>query len=215
MPVTIEAIIILALFLAPGFICRTAMWAGVPQTFVSNFHTVVISLTFSVVVHLVASFHTLDVAPKLAALFGFLKAGKFDLVAFEGSVVVWVVCVLFLYPVVIAFVLSKIWMADWIQSLMEHFGLSKVQRTPTSWDWFFLTEKQGSWIVAELDDGTRIGGEFGEGSFASLSPHSKDIYIESIYDVDVDHNFGQEIPDNIGAVVNGEKITKLAFYRAE
>lgn len=116
-------------------------------------------------------------------------------------------------PIAVAFVVSSLWSASCLQGALGKFGLSLVQRTPKAWDRFFLTQSEGCWVVAEMDDGALVGGEFGQGSFASLSPHNEDLYLESAYFVDKDHNFLDPMQDNVGVWINGEKIKKLFFYR--
>ena len=159
---------------------------------------------------------TISLANKIVAFSALLKeVNGQNSVAMDWSIFAWLVTVLFILPVIVAFIISWFWFwrANWSQSFLEKFGLSLVQRTPKAWDWFFLTQKQGCWIIAELDDGTLVGGQYGPESFSSLSPDREDLYLETCYYVDEYHNFHDPIPDNVGTWINGDKVKKLHFYR--
>lgn len=214
MPSTIEAVVILILFIAPGFLCARMVRAEIPSALGSDRQFLVLAIIFSLLVHVVLLVYTIEMAPKLNEFFQQLRSiGVHGKLTLGWSVLVWLVIVLFVGPIAIASVLSWVWRSDFAQPLLEKFGISVVQLTPTAWDWFFLTQKDGCWLVAELDDGSIVGGEFGSGSFASLTPHRADIFVEREYYVDENHNFADPIPDNIGVWIQGEKVRHLHFYR--
>ena len=102
-----------------------------------------------------------------------------------------------------------------MQKQLRWFGLSQVELTGKAWDWFFLSRNKGCWVIVEFVDGTLVGGEFGESSFASLSPHKEDLYLESCYHVDENYDFLDPIPGNVGVWVNGSDVKKLHFFRAD
>ena len=214
MPGTLEAVIILVLLVAPGFLCSRLITTEIPRPFISEGHSLFLALIFSILIHVIILPFTVSVAPEF---FSF-KAGLQNLSQTKSAelntvVVIWLVSVLFIVPLVVAYGLSAVWKSNWAQPILERFGLSIVQLTPQAWDWFFITQRDGCWIVAELEDGTLVGGEYAKDSFVSLSPHSPDLFLERAYYVDEEHNFGDEVPDSVGVWVNGAKINKLHFYR--
>ena len=214
MPATLEALAIIILIVMPGFLCWQLLASHIPNTFVSDAHSVITSLIFSILIHLLALPVTISLANKIVAFSALLKeVNGQNSVAMDWSIFAWLVTVLFILPVIVAFIISWFWRANWSQSVLEKIGLSLVQRTPKAWDWFFLTQKQGFWIIAELDDGTLVGGQYGPESFSSLSPDREDLYLETCYYVDEYHNFHDPIPDNVGTWINGDKVKKLHFYR--
>jgi len=216
MPETLEAVVIVILLVAPGFLCRMFLGAGIPRVFVSEVHFILVALLFSILVHVTALPFTLEIADRIGTLWNALiNIGAEQPLSMDWLVFLWVVCVLFVFPALLALVLSWLWRARWTQPLLERLGISQVESTPQAWDWFFLTQEQGCWVVAEMEDGTRVGGEYGAGSFVSITPYGKDLFLESVYDVDEEHVFGDRKPDSVGAWINGEKVKSLHFYRVE
>ena len=140
------------------------------------------------------------------------------------NVSLWAVGVFVVVPALLAQLFSFALEWERVQPILTLFGKSKVQLTPQSWDWFFCTQERGCWVVAELNDGSLVGGPYGENSFASLSPHAKDLYLEEAYSVtrspsagqsEVAHEFGDRVADSIGVWVNGDNAKALYFYRVE
>lgn len=191
------------------------MTSHIPNIFVSDAHSVITALIFSIVIHVVALPWTISIGNQIVGFVADVKAvAPENPIEMNWAVFRWLIFVLFVLPVIIALVLSSLWGAQWTQRFLGRVGLSLAQRTPKAWDWFFITQKQGCWVIAEFEDGTLVGGEYGKDSFASLSPNQEDLYLESCYYVDENHNFFNPVPDNVGTWINGEKVKKLHFYRA-
>lgn len=216
MPNTIEALIVIVLLVAPGFLAWQVLSARIPSVFRSNTHFFVVSFQLSILVHLFISPLTYIWAGRVVELWqNFNKVSNIGRVEFDWLVFFWLMLVLFVGPIFLAYILSSIWRANWSQSILSIIGLSRVDLTPQAWDWFFLTEEKGCWIVAELNDGTKVGGEFGDNSFVSISPHGRDIFLEKLYEITEDGNFGEKLNDTIGGWINGDSVKSLGFYRAE
>lgn len=214
MPTTLEAIIILVLLVVPGFLCWQLISSRMPSTFVSDAHSVLTFLFFSTLIHVLASPVTICLSSQIVAFSSSLKSiDANNQVFWDWAVFAWVIFVLFVMPIVVAWFVSWLWKKNRLQWILGKFGLSLVQKTPKAWDWFFLTHnKEGYWVVAEMDDGALVGGEFGGESFSSLSPHKEDLYLESAYYVDENHIFLGLIPNNAGVWINGDKVKALFFY---
>ena len=191
MPATLETLIVLAFAIAPGFLAWFALSAHVPRTFLSDMHVVLILFLLSVAVHAVVSPFTIAVSDQIVSAWKDLENVKASgTVKIDLVVLVWMVTILLAAPLLIGWGLGKFRSAEKLQWILERLGLSQVQATPTAWYWYFLTNPKGCWVVAELDNGMLVGGEFGENSFASLTPHGRDIYLESSYEVSKDHVLG-------------------------
>ena len=54
-----------------------------------------------------------------------------------------------------------------------------------AWDHFFQ-RRRPCWLVFHLKDGTKLGGYFGHGSYATLYPHSGSIYVAEQWEVELD-----------------------------
>lgn len=216
MPATVEAFAILALLVAPGFVCWQFLGSNIPRVFVSDSHSILTSLIWSVIVHAVSSPYTIWMGNSIGSQwnsFSSLRDG--DSAAIDWYVFLWLVAVLLVIPAVIALIVSVFWRAKNMQSFLSGINQSQVQKTPEAWDWFFLTQERGCWIVAEFLDGSYVGGEFGQNSFVSVSPHGKDLFLENEYTVDNELNFGEPVPDSVGTWINANQVKCLHFYRVE
>ena len=185
MPATLEEFAVLALLIAPGFVFWRLVGASVPRVFISQAHTVLTALLWSLFIHTLLSPYSLVMASRIAGQWQALQQlVAVPSVSIDWAVVVWLVLVIYVVSAALAWIISLVWQASWAQPILENFGLSLVQNTPTAWDWFFLSQSTGCWVIAEMKDGSRVGGEFGTSSFTSVSPHGSDLYLEAEYEVD-------------------------------
>jgi len=216
MPSTIEALLILLVLVLPGFVAARLFKTPLPNALMNERQFLVMTVLLGIVVHLIALPVTVSVWPAIVAL-GWGPAGLANggAVAPTWSLAGWFLLILFVIPVVVALATSLTFRAERVQGILDLFGLSLVELTPQAWDWFFLSQRRGCWVVIQLDDGRLVGGEYGGGSFASLTPHDKDLYLEREYYVDEAHNFGDPIPGSIGVWLRGNAVQALHFYRDE
>jgi hypothetical protein len=212
-PTTLEALIVLIGFITPGFIAFGVVRRSAPGQALAGHGVIVASVVLGVVVHLVALPLTILVTPELLDFRGAANLSQLALPSAKGAG--WAIAVLLLLPILLGLLIGKVLRAGWAQRFLAEIGYSVVQLTPQAWDWFFATNRQGCWIVAEMNDGSRIGGLFNRQSFASLSPDRPDLYLEQVYAVDEAHNFGDVRPHSVGAWINGSAVKALFFYRVE
>lgn len=213
MPATIEALIVIVVLVTPGFVCARLLTSEIPQPFVSQSHSLILALIFSILVHAIVLPWTLSLAADMSEFskkIGEINSSK--ALDMDWSVFVWFLAVVFLAPAILAWILSTIWKSAWAQPALGRFGLSIAQLTPRAWDWFFLTQTTGCWVVAEMDDGSVVGGKYGRDSFAALSPHSFDLYLEEQRYVDNDHEIHEIVQGTTGMWINGGKVKSLHFY---
>jgi len=216
MPATLEAVLVLLILVVPGFVAARLFKSPLPNALVSERQFIVLTVFLGILVHLIALPFTIRIWPEIAALWSALELAEEGVVPhLSFSVLAWCLAILMLVPLLVALVASSIWRWQPLQPFLGRFGLSLVEMTPQAWDWFFLTQRRGCWILAELDDGRLVGGEFGERSFASLSPYAHDLYLEREYYVDEAHNFGSPIPVSVGVWLRGAAVKVLHFYRSE
>lgn len=216
MPATIDALVILVLLVVPGFIFARLVRAPMPRALVSDRNFIVRALLFSLLIHALGLPVTIAMSERISAFLASISlTGSGQSPSIDWLVLWWLGTLLLLLPVVLALVASRLWEARWAQPMLEKVGLSLVDMTPRAWDWFFLTQKRGCWIVAEMKNGRTVGGPFGKSSFASLHPHGNDLFIECEFYVDERHSFSDKVPESIGVWLSGSEIRSLHFYRAE
>lgn len=81
------------------------------------------------------------------------------------------------------------------------------------WDDIFA-KRIPYWVIVHLKDQRRIGGFFGERSFASHSPAPAEVYLEEVWHVDENGGFtGSRIEATAGILVMGTEIQALEFFQ--
>lgn len=104
--------------------------------------------------------------------------------------------------VLIFFVAPAVWPFVLDQALSRLEGLGVILRRPqTAWDDFFLRRQQ-CWIIVHLKDGRRIGGYYGDASYATLYPRSGHLYLEELWELDQETGkFEEKIPESGGLIL--------------
>lgn len=86
-------------------------------------------------------------------------------------------------------------------------------RAPNAWDDYFL-RRESCWVIAHLDDGRRIGGWYGERSYASLYPNSGHIYFEELWEIDKAGKFNQKVPGSKGIILRPKDYKLIEFFES-
>ena len=86
-----------------------------------------------------------------------------------------------------------------------------VSPIPRAWDYVFGL-REPFWVLVNLENGTRIGGRFGDRSFASAFPAEEQIYIEEVWTVDEEGRFVEPVEGSRGIVVLGKDISSVEFF---
>jgi len=101
-------------------------------------------------------------------------------------------------------------MAPAIWGFLVHWALSRMARRSmipgrhkTPFDAFF-SKREPCWVIIHLSDGRRVGGYFGENSYASLYPHSGHIYLEEMWEL-----------NETGAFATSVAASKGMFFRPD
>lgn len=94
-----------------------------------------------------------------------------------------------------------------------------MSRTPSAWN--FATKLGPRWVRVHLRDGTIIGGVFEDGSFADDSGEVaafedlKDIYLEQVYNLTEDGDFGEPVTNTAGIWIAHDMISHVMFFKRE
>jgi len=84
---------------------------------------------------------------------------------------------------------------------------------PNAWDDYFL-RREPCWVIAHLDDGRRIGGWYGDKSYASLYPNSGHIYLEELWQIDKTGKFDQKVPGSKGIILRPKDYKLIEFFES-
>ncbi|MBL7198122.1 MAG: hypothetical protein ISS47_08480 [Candidatus Omnitrophica bacterium] len=183
MPTTIQSLLIVILFIMPGFIISKVISLLVPflEKEKSEGGLILQALTFSCINY---------------ALFFWLI-----LLLYEQKNLWWLlsIIVLILAPILIGYIASKIIKKTFLN----------VTLTASAWDYYFSGEEP-AWILITLKDGTRIGGFFSKNSFVSTG--GCDIYIEEVWKIE-QGKFVSKIENTDGCIVKNEEIKYIEFFQ--
>ena len=162
----------------PGFVAYKTYTLKVPVDDPNPTRMFLDSLSFSVVYYLIL------VVP--LGLFYFYK-GVLSLVSSEPIIItVYLLFVLLVWPAAYGFLRAK-----------RTLQLNRAAEYPTGWD-FIWTNKKDKYLLLTLEDGTLIGGYWGDNSYASGYPKKQDLYIEQMLPVSSDGDFLTVEPSHIG-----------------
>jgi hypothetical protein len=132
-----------------------------------------------------------------------LSTGSRYLIAF-----VLTILAVFVTPPLAAYLLFRVRNRGYLRGLAK--GVSS-HPSPTSWDWFFSENANNYYVRFHLKTGERLGGYYGENSFATSFPHKQEVYIEEEWHLDEDGKFTEPIEGTKGTIVNREDCSLVQF----
>jgi hypothetical protein len=87
-----------------------------------------------------------------------------------------------------------------------------LRRAKTAWDEFFL-RRQSCWIIVHLKDGRRMGGFFGDRSFASLYPNSGHLYVQELWKLGPNGEFESRVERSQGIVLRPDDYQMVEVFK--
>lgn len=207
MPTTLDALLIVALFLTPGFIFtqlvrRTV--AYVAESTDTRFFLMIISASLAI--------HGL-IARWSSRIFDFWTAKT--LPANRVEVFFWSLVTIFLLPIFLAIVFGRLSKVIWLDKLLAKINLGYNDRIPSAWE-FVIRKREPAYVRVFLKDGKgTIAGVYQDQSFGSFPPGKADIYLETQWQLDGDGNFHMPILDSRGVWISAEAISYVEFLNKE
>lgn len=213
-PPTGTALLIIAVFILPGFITllfreRTYSLKGEDSPFERLLNALYYSsIIFAILalVALLAHFNRDDVSRLYG---GHYSLSSYVALAFTG---------LFALPLLIA-ELGRRWKRS---SRLRPFILKKARidpghGVPAGWEQLFLEskgikEKKGLLLRVTLTDGRVVGGFFGESSLAGYTAHTRDLFLQERWELDNDHWFVKAAPGTRGLWIAENQINSVEVY---
>lgn len=211
-PGTVEAVIVLLLAIVPGYLgiatwARAKTWRG----FGGDLDTVLRSLAISLVVQVLMfplALHW-DLYPKMA----YPDQLSHD----PRSVFAWLALTILLVPVGGGLCLSILYdrllfpLSRTPSSRLPWYKQLAAPKPPTGWDTFFLQNvPDGSFLLIELEDNSRIGGTWENGAYASTSPAAPAVFMPREWKVNDDLTFGGFVQNSAGVyITDASKIRRI------
>lgn len=194
LPTSIEALLIIALVISPGYLFTTVMRRSVAYAWeTSELRLVLTTITAGTLIQLLGSpLGTITIVNHYLA--GTLASNLSDLLR-------WALLVCVALPIGSGAFIGWLIARPAVDRVLEVFGLGFYDRTPSAWD-YAAQEHDGVWVRIHLRDNQGIiAGKFGQDSFASLDPKRPDIYLQEAWVVDEHGNFVTPIVDSLGVWV--------------
>jgi hypothetical protein len=167
-PATIEALVIIALVLSPGYIFTQVtrrLIAHVPEAI--DLRLLLTIITYGTVLQALAF------PLWTGRILGYYLDGQ--LRQHQGETFLWAGAVCLLFPVALGLFVGWLVQVGPVETILDRIGLGYVDRTPSTWD-YAMEQPEGSWVKVRLKDGGgEIAGLFGRLSFASLDPNRADV----------------------------------------
>ncbi len=205
MPTTIEALIVIALVVSPGYIfARFARDVIALSRDSGDFRFLLPAITCGTLIHILMSFWTVRIV-------GYYRETtvEYHLVEFLG----WGLATGFIVPILLGIGISQIAKRPIVDDFLDRIGMGYVDRLPTAWEFAVRIDRSPYVRVHLRDQATPIGGLFGRGSFASTTPNRADLFIEEVVPLDAYGNFtGERYPDTWGAWISHDVISHVEFF---
>jgi len=192
MPTTIEALIVIALVISPGYICvRFARDVISLSRDSGDIRFLLPAITCGTLVHILMAWWSVRILR-------YYRGGTLDnhLPEFIG----WGVITGFVAPMVFGVVISQFAKLPWVDKQLDKIGMSYVERLPTAWEYALRLNPSPYVRVHLKDHEAPVGGVFGKRSFAASDPHRADLFIEKLLILDENGSFtGDAFPNSWGA----------------
>ena len=193
MPATRDALVILILFLIPGFVADSIYGRLTGRQKREATETVLSIVLWTLVNYALWS-------PVLLWL------------AHLVPLTVLAVVVGLAAPVLEAVLAARAVNSGWFGGFVERVLGRRVHTIPKAWDYAFSRE-EAQLVLVTLTDGTKFAAAFGRDSFASEYPAEEDVFFEVVYLVDASGAFGSPLPLSAGLLLKRADIRSLEFFR--
>lgn len=89
----------------------------------------------------------------------------------------------------------------------------QVNDPPTAWDYILTLPKDHYYfVIATLVDGSKVAGAFASRSYAASYPNDLDLYLEVVYTLDDEGQFGHPVVSSAGILLRRADIRSLEFF---
>jgi hypothetical protein len=94
---------------------------------------------------------------------------------------------------------------------IEFFKKNAPHPTLRAWDYVF-NQRKAYFVIVTLSDGTKLAGEYAEGSFTSSYPEDPQIYLIKTWVVNSDGGFERQREQSEGILILAKDIQSIEFF---
>jgi len=199
-PTSFSQILVLLLFIIPGFVVMRVKRVAYPTVEPSTASTALDSLALSCVVYAVAS-------PLL--YLSYLHGWHITRPVLFGILALFI---LLIVPCI--FGVLYVWLTKTQKALWLREFLGFPHPDPTAWDYHFRKGRP-YWVWLTFKSGKVMAGLFGPSSFASSFPHKRDLYVEKLLRLDERGHVVELIDNSAGALVMMEDVERIQFFEID
>lgn len=200
MPGSLSQMLVLLVFIVPGFVLMRVKRVAYPTVEPGTAGTVLDSLALSCAVYALVS-------PLLYLCY--LRRWQATRPLLFALLTLFI---LLIVPCVLGVVYVGMTKAGKARWLREFLGFPHPD--PTAWDYHFRKER-AYWVWLTFKSGKVMAGLFGPNSFASSFPHNRDIYIEKLLRLDEHGRVVELVDKSAGALVMMEEVERIQFFEID
>jgi hypothetical protein len=202
-PTTIEALVIVALVLAPDFI-----FTQIARRVIAHIQEPTDVRFLLTIISTGTAYHAF-MFPWTSRILDYYLAVK--LPGHRWEVFCWSVLTVFIVPLALGILVGRMSLWGWVERLLDQIGLGYLDRMPSAWD-FVMHQQEPRYVRIHLKDGMGVvGGVFANQSFGSLDRGRGDLYLEQAWYLDDDGNFEQAVMDGHGVWIPHDVMAYVYF----
>jgi hypothetical protein len=187
--ITADNLLLIALFLAPGYITIKAYSLLMGASALREFNFMIFESCIIGLFNFALWYWMLDIRP--------------DNIGLRIFFILWIaIGAPVIYAILYRYIRTRSFTLKWL-----------AHPSPTSWDFVFGKRKSYR-VIAHLKEGQRVAGFFGGESFASTGPGPRDLYLQQACTIDEEGNLGDPIPDHQGILIKVDDCIALEFFVA-
>lgn len=205
LPTTIEALVIVALVLSPGYI-----FTQVARRIIAHIEEPTDVRFLLTIIAAGTAIHAL-MFPWTSLILDYYISRT--LPEHRWAIFIWAVVVAFLVPSILGVIVGQLTLFSWVEKALDFVGLGYIDRMPSAWD-FVMRKREANYLRIHLKDGKgMIGGSFASASFGSLDPKRADVYLEQAWQLDDNGTFLQPIADTRGLWIAHDVMAYVHFLQ--
>jgi len=140
-----------------------------------------------------------------------LDLGKPHTAAEHPFYLFWWLTLVFILPAAAGYTNAKLLKAQGLRTFLGRFGVSLLHPAPTAWDYVFARDER-YWARVELVDGSLVEGVFDSASLASSVREERDIFLQTVYELDDATQQYQALARNVGVWIRATEIRRITFF---